>query len=72
MPATTTTKSTTAKPNRVTCPDCKRSWTQRQLEAAADKGKPIFHRNKNSRTGWQTWCREDCKRRDAAKKATAK
>lgn len=60
MPATTTTK----KAPKIRCPKCERTFAPKQALKA-------FHRNKATRTGFQTYCRSCAKEIDAAKKSAA-
>ncbi len=59
MPATTTPKRTSSK---IRCPRCGREYTPKQAEKA-------FHRNKRSRTGFQTYDKACAKAIDADKAA---
>jgi endogenous inhibitor of DNA gyrase (YacG/DUF329 family) len=58
MAATTTKK----KLSHVKCPRCEKPVTLK----AAEK---LFHGNKSSRTGFQTWCKKHAREIDAEKKA---
>ncbi len=58
MPATSTPKKST----KITCPRCKVARTAAQAAKA-------HHRNKRSRTGFQTYCKACAKAIDAEKAA---
>jgi ribosomal protein S20 len=63
MPATTTT--TNRKSSKIRCPRCGREYTAKQAEKA-------FHRNKRSRSGFQTYDKACAKAIDAEKAAAKK
>ena len=63
MPATTT--RTKRKSSKIQCPRCGREYTAKQAEKA-------FHRNKRSRTGFQTYDKACAKAIDAEKGAAKK
>jgi hypothetical protein len=63
MPTTTTT--TKRKSSKIRCPRCGREYSLKAAEKA-------FHRNKRSRTGFQTYDKACAKAIDAEKAAAKK